>query len=586
MSLPKPSPLSPQALLLGLVAPICWWIFSATQVISSVGIPYDTEYTYLPMARQMIEDLPAFWHSQDLLQTAPGAPGAPAMMALLGADMANINAFNMVLGVLSILMLFDTVRRLAAPWAGGLTAWCFALSPALMYWSAYPMGEPYYIAFICLWLWLTACYCQAPAAQPRWRTWSQVALAGIALTLAVLTRATYMYWLGFASIAFALVGWWLARKHKPQASVWRRIAVTHLIALVLVGAYVVRNQHEFGVPAVAVGAGNALYLGSNPMFRGQEPVYFDVMWDNKLVTDGLSQLTVRGDALLTDKAKLMLKTLPANTVMSMYFDKAGSLLFGSRSHLKNYTYRAWRISLITLAITAFVLAWRRPFVLLVFGATLYQWAVHTPALYNQRYSATALDIGLTILAALGISQIAYRWPNSKIKWPALCALLLALISAGAVHQRYSSPSLPLLTTVPHTLAKVALPLELGYANLSANPWHGLSSSPSGQFQIEWDTDHLSIYGLYTLRLQIKQLQGECKRARILHRLKDGGTRSERINIQGMKQGQDFTWGLNGLGYEAQNSAGKLTLEFECTPGVFIQLGELAVYDATPSRNFN
>lgn len=112
--------------------------------------------------------------------------------------------------------------------------------PTLVVLSVWPMAEPPFLFLVALWLWSCTCCLDANAS----RTLSRAApvTAGLALGLATLTRATYMYWIPAALLVLCVVAcvprW---RKSLP----WQGLLAAHLIALACVGSYMALNAHTF-----------------------------------------------------------------------------------------------------------------------------------------------------------------------------------------------------------------------------------------------------------------------------------------------------------------------------------------------------
>lgn len=569
--------------IVGLVFPIAIWLFQAVLISTTEATPYDTEYTYLPIANSILQSSLAIWNDVDILKTAPGAA---VYMALAGAEISKIYALNFLLGLFSLVLIFNTGQKIGSVKIGIIGCWLYAISPTLAYWTVYPMGEPVYFFFIYLWIWACA-WTSALDSENKWTIATSIFIAGLALTCAILTRATYMLWLPLAMVIFGLFSTFSKKylNNLALAKIFKRYVIIHLIASICVGAYIFKNIEKFNFPSVAVGAGNALYLGSNPVFFGQEPVYFDVMWDNLGVTKGISPLTIEGDKILREKAESMLTQLPKLTIAEIYVNKAATLLFGSRTHLENYAQRAWRIVLIIMAAVGVAIYWRNPITLLIAGATTYQWLVHIPVLYNQRYSAGALDIGLMLLASIGIWKIWGAQLNRKNRIIFSITSIVIGVVLGAAHQRYSSPPLPNLALAPHQKKQTALPDELSFDGLTSNPFEKLSTSPSGKFGIYWKSSNFSLYSVYILRLGVQEIQGNCSRAWLTYVRPNGSSSTSKINIQGFRTGQDFTWGLNSIGFSSDNPKGDILLNFECSQNTQIKIDGFEIYDATPTNNY-
>ena len=71
----------------GLVVPMAIYAVRMLEVLVQTAIPFDSVYTYLPLARQVMEDASRAFSSPDAYKVAPGAV---VYMALAGADPVTI----------------------------------------------------------------------------------------------------------------------------------------------------------------------------------------------------------------------------------------------------------------------------------------------------------------------------------------------------------------------------------------------------------------------------------------------------------------------------------------------------------------
>jgi len=462
--------------LFGLLLPLMVFSVRAVAHIDFQHLPYDSEHTYLPLARRLLTDFSEIWHSSDILQAAPGIM---FYMALAGGDAADITALNLALAFLTIFMLFDMARRIAGNVAGAMAAWLFAVSPYMVEMSIRVMAEPPFLFLVALWLW--ACILCIEGQYQAWRAWAGIFLAGLALAAATLTRATWMYWLLAAPAFFALLAYLpmktrILRLQQWRKPAWQQLIYIHLIALVFTGSYMLRNAMEFGKPVIAAGAGAVLYFGSNPMTHGQEPPFFHMGHDSLFASGWVSHLTLEGDARLKTVALSVLANMPRTALFKLYTRKAVNFLFFSKSHLRQASgRRLWRIALVFLAVLGAWHARKHPATVLIGAATMYQWIVHIPVLYNPRYSFSALDIQLTLLAAIGIALLWQARHKKRFVFCNISAILLCM-AAGAWHQKYSNPVMPDMESVPHRMMNAALPQTIQFAGLDGNPFFALSAS--------------------------------------------------------------------------------------------------------------
>ena len=571
--------LSAPWMLWGLVLPLIVYAVRAISIVTQPDIPFDTLHTYLPLARQWMENASALMQNPESLKVAPGTV---VYMALAGADPTTIKASNLAISLAAITLVFDAARRIGGNLAGAAAAWLFVLPPMLLEAGMVLMGEPPFVFLVALWLWACA-YAVGPVPGPRaqrWQ-WGAVALGGLALGAATLTRATYMYWLPFAALAFFIASRVLPTGYRTATV---RIAAVHLIALALVGAYMARQEVVFGKPIIATGSGAALYFGSNPVLFGYEPPYFGLSHDQGTVTDDIPHLSLEGDRRLGTVARAMLQDIPVPRLLEMYVQKLGAVLFFSRAHLNGHAMneRGWRVILVLLAGLGLWGGRRHPMVWLLAGAAAYQAAIHTLVLYNPRYSVSALDLLLVGLAAQGVALLWRPRPLRAAVLAGSIAVLAAAIAVGAYHRKNSRPLMPDLRLAPHSIR-----LQQAEANTittqgwDQDPFSANARMVSGKASLEWVPSQFHMGYSSILRLAMPQFEGKCQRLWIHYKPPSGGTRSILVRLRGLRSGQDITWGTAPL--LPADPAGRLVMEFECKPGTRMQLGELGLYDASFGR---
>ena len=558
--------------LWGLILPLIVYAARALLVLLDPHVSYDTEYTYLPLARKLIANAGSVFSSVDALRTAPGTY---VYMALAGADIPSIKMWNLVGALSVVVMLFDTARRTAGPVAGAIAAWLLALSPLLIELSVYPMVEPPSLFLLTLWIWATAW------AIDSKRPIFPILLAGLALSAATLTRATTMYWIPAIALLCAMA--YFVPRLKAMHVPWARIATIHLIALLCVGAYIARNAVEFGKPAIATGSGAALYFGNLQLSHGQEPPFVGLQHDEWSVLHGApSHLSIEGDQRLNEAVRTIVGSTSLQDLASFYVRKAGTILFFSKSHLKNYSDRLWRILLIGLAVAGLWMGRSKPMVKFTGLLLLYMVAVHIPVLYNPRYSIVALDIELTLLAGIGVGL---AWQHMQ-RWRVIAVLaftVLAAAIAGAAHQRYSSAYMADFNATPLPLKLMANPNDLHTKGFSGDPFEQLVGFTDEVGKIEWDTQFPEADGFTLLHLKINELHGECTKAWMGYTNAAGVQRHMYMHIQSLKNGQDFTRGL--LHIFSPGTGAKLTLAFQCSPGTQVRFGSMGLYTGSSGLHY-
>jgi len=252
-------------------------------------------------------------------------------------------------------------------------------------------------------------------------------------------RPAAMY---FAPLALAVLAW------KRQ---WR-LAALHGVACAVVGLWILRNALVFGFPAVAAGAGGALYFGVNPLLDGFDPPYYGMQFDSGIAQDSLNHLSIHGDRTLRAIGTLELLDTPLSIVIPMFAHKALAFVFVSATAdtWNNLPWvRAWRIAAVVFALIGVAVQRRNAVVALLGGLIAYMVVVHIPLLYSHRYSVGAIDFPLALLAALGIAETLRSAGRTAA---ALVACALAL-GAGLV-QANSLRGSPMPERVPTEAAWV------------------------------------------------------------------------------------------------------------------------------------
>ncbi len=580
-AMPHGAPITGACVFWGLVVPMVIYAVRMAEVLVQTAIPFDSVYTYLPLARQVIEDASRAFASPDAYKVAPGAV---VYMALAGADPVAIKMANLAISMTALALTFDAARRIGGRVAAVAAGWLYVLPHMLVEAGATLLGESPFVFLVALWLWASSCAAQ-DRTGPRARAWhaGAVVFAGLALAAATLTRATYMYWLPFAAVVFFAAAWRLRAPHRGAAL---RIAAIHLIAVALVGAYIVRQNDTFGRPMVATGSGAALYFGSNPVVSGYEPPFFGLAHDEGTVVGGMGHLSLEGDKRLMAVAKTMLRDLPTGELLKMYVRKLGAVLFFSRAHLDRHVLndRAWRVALVLLALLGLWGARRHPMGWMVSGAAAYQCAVHVPVLYNPRYSISALDVLFVLLAAQGV---AWAWSRRRrgAVLAGTAAAIVAGIAIGVQHQRHSSALLPDFRLIPPQQMAVAEPGQLHAEGWDGDPFQGPARMTSGSATVEWDAGKpLPQDMIFLVHLGMPRFEGKCSYVWLIQYGPGNASRSTRIRLDGLQQGQDINWGMHPI---LLPDSGRRQIEwrFECDPGTLMQFDGMGIYMVSPGRHY-
>jgi hypothetical protein len=386
--------------------------------LASTSQDWDALHLYQPLARGLLARGPAYFADPESVM-AP--PFAYAWHALFGASLDAVRRANLVLSVLTLLLLFRSAWLMHSLLAGVVAAFIYALCPLLKEFLVAPVTEGPFIFLCACWFWAM---CEWFRGGPR----AFIAVAGVALTLAVLTRAALVYWIVLAIAAFAV----LALRRQDEARRRARGAlVAHAIAAIAPAAFTAKNAAVFGMAFIATGAGNALYQGNHPVTRGYDGPFMNMVVDLMLITREPYHLTVESEKRLMTVAKRMIRDSDPVALAKLHAEKLGAFVFVTNAYPYAPQLRAARVALLLLAALGLVAArdaWMR-WLLAAFLA--YQVASYIPVLYTHRYSVP-IDPWLMIAAAAGVAAVLQR------RRPLEIVAAGAIVLAGAALGRYSA----------------------------------------------------------------------------------------------------------------------------------------------------
>jgi hypothetical protein len=374
--------------------------------------PYDFDaiHTYLPMAKQLLADGPKFFLTERGISVPPFSVVFPA---LFGAEIGIQRQVNMGLSVLIIGLMFRTGYLLHSITAGVLMAAAYGLSPHFWPYMSTASVEAIYMFLLVATFWSFA---------EGWRgaRWGYV-VGGVLLGLATLTRATVLYFLPLVIVG----AWWRSRRSEQQQSFWRGLRNAHAIALAIVAPLIAKNMLLWGVSAVSTGAGIALLSGHHPLTYGFESNYFNLNSDHGLAaSEGMTHLDVRANASFAAMANFIIADLPAKVLLKMYALKTSAILFATnREWLMPVTeLRGWRVALLGAATLSLFAVRRVPLLGYVWLFFAFQVALHLPVLYAHRYSVSAVDLPLAVLAGTGVAFALFnmRWWVTPLAAASVC----------------------------------------------------------------------------------------------------------------------------------------------------------------------
>jgi len=527
--------------------------------LAKYPIGFDGTHTYLPMARRVLDEGFAFLANAESLRTAPLAFLWPA---LLGADGTAVRWANLALFCATIAMAALAVRAQVSLRAGLVAALLLAISPTLQPFIIDVATEAPYIFFVGAWILAVS------------RGW--VIAGAVALAAATLTRPAAMYFAPAMAVVFFLL-----RE--------RRLAAMHLAATAIVALWILRNAVVFGFPAVATGAGTALFLGVNPLVDGFDPTYYGLIYDEGAAAQMPDHLSIAADRLLAGIALTEVRDTPWPILAQMAAHKALAFVFvtaADNSGPPVGLLRGWRVALVVFALGAIFLRRRSPFVIALAAMCAYMVAVYTPVLYHFRYSVGALDLPLTVLAAIGVAD-AFAAPRRAALALAATILLVGGAVLQAANPRHRSPSLeriPYATVwsrLPGTIAEVRVENgeRVGPATFALEP-HGAIEFPVR------DAPRFHPWDVFMVQLELGFAPAaharDCDAVAIRYRKPDGAYEPGRVRrVTIPPDGRMHGFVVGAAAPLAINHEGVMRLEFDCAFPATVELGKIAI--AAPRR---
>ena len=324
--------------------------------------------------------------------------------AALGANILTIKLANVVLYCLVVLFVFDIVRTAHSLVSAIFSILALSFSPLLLPLIPTVLSEPPNLFFTTVWMWTVT----RLLANPQINN-SVIWVGGLALSIALLFRMTYIYFL-YALLLLAFIAFFCGVKHHQQLI--KKILLMHGLAFMVIFAIMLTNYSLHGFFGVATGGiGNALYYGNHILTGGYEHPQLGMNYDEGIITQGVELFSIKGDALLKDAAMVMISNYSLTELIMLYGDKLASFMFLAdltdpkfNSSITPMT-RMLRFVEVMLAIVGLYCIHHRLIGLFFLACIVYQAVAHTPLLYVHRYSICSIEIPLIILSAIGLSGL-------------------------------------------------------------------------------------------------------------------------------------------------------------------------------------
>ena len=451
---------------------------------------FDAVHLYLPAARELLAQGPAFFLQERSIHSPPLAYAWPM---LVGASVERFELANAVLSGIVLLLVFRCAQLMHSRIAGVAAALLFATNPLMPPFFAAPVTEAPFIFWCAAWLW----------GMCEWirdrRAWA-LALAAVGICCAALTRAPMFYGMVLLFVLTTAIAWRVRARPGPRA-VAMPMAVAFGLALLPPLAFIAKNLVVFGFPFYATGAGNQLYLGNNPLTGGYDPTYLGLIFDVGAIARDMSPLTLEAERLLRGAARVIFADKDAAFFASLHAKKLLAFVFVTNAEPGALALRTWRIALMVLGGLGLAAIADRRLRWALAGMFLFLVAIHVPVHYTHRFSVSSMDLWLVVAAGVGLaSLVEASWPR---RWVAL-GLVAAGIAAGFL--AYDKGGRPMADVF------AAGRLEVW----ESGPLRGAGASEVAVENTKWFRG----FNQHVLVLEVSA--GSCKRLRVSYRPRGGG----------------------------------------------------------------
>lgn len=514
---------------------------------------FDAIHLYQPLARGLLSDGASYFTEEASVQ-AP--PFSYAYQAMFGASLPAVRWANLLLSGLTLCLLFRCGWLLHSRLAGLAAAMLFAACPLLKEFIVAPLTEGPFIFLCAGWFW----------AMCEWFSGGRrafIGIAGVALALAVLTRASLLYWIVIALVGFA----WPAFRNQGEPRRRARGALAaHLIALVPPAIFTAKNLAVFGIGFIATGAGNALYQGNHPVTHGYDGYYLGLIPDIGQITRVPYHLGIESEKRLMTVARGLIGDSDPVSLAELHANKLAAFLFVTKAHGSAPNLRYWRIALLILAAVGF-LGIRDPWMRWLLGGILaYQVVSYVPVLYTHRYSV-AIDPWLMMASGVGVATLASRRRAREI------VAVAGTIAIGVVAGRYF-------------VHRMDPPEPDIYAGARMLVWQG------GPVRITFESDHPVIQipmrnaplfhpwnpNVLLLEAALVPAVGDtaCGEIRLTYRRDDGGSTDDPLVRKLVADGRMHRHQFGTIALRL-NAEGTLRMQVECAKGGSLEIGRIALY---------
>lgn len=404
-----------------LPAIIVIYLTRAFRYLKSPFYSPDAENYYLPYAKKFLSMGLPFIFQKDSLKLSIGTYVWPA---ILGAESSIIRYTNLSLGVLMIILIYDTGRQLHSKTAGIISSFLFAMSPIIIFWIPSLLSESPFIFFSLLFIWSMIKSAKGSKGC--------LLLSAFALTSSIFIRPVWLY----PSLLFfpVFVMLFIFIKNQERRKVLARSIIILTLGLLLPLSFIMRNQIQYRAPILATSSGTALFYGTNPFTGGYEPpiinLHYGVGFYKSSKIESLD--FIDSDKNLTSVAKSHLTQM--NLMDFFHWALKKFSWFNFLTPLEASPKVSFiRILEFSLSLLGFLWAMReKKHLLTILGCAYILQAGQTiPALYNIRYSAGNLEPLLILLTPIGLAALLDSYKKNLTTFLAYSFLACAIFATGA-----------------------------------------------------------------------------------------------------------------------------------------------------------
>ncbi len=374
--------------------PIYWFIIFILVLIEAYqlsltyhpsNIPWDTKYSYLPAAQHFLEQGISFFTTEESLRYPP----LTYLYYVPFLDhLEVVRILNNLLAVSSLWFVYQIIRQFSTPWHATMGLLIYVTIPNLSNHWGQLLTEPTFLFLTLVWLWATIKAIMSGKTR-------YLVLAIVALILATMTRAIYIYFLYF--IVFSGCLWLLWGSTLPHRSAVKKLLIICLGTLIFLWLFMLKNWILFGTFSISNGMSAALYQGLHPFLGGIAPPVYGNDYDiNAISFDHLS-LAAEKRNMMASKIIISERSLGEHIIF--FLNKFYLIFLDYQTPISRY----WRLGLLPFFV--YGLWYARPkkqqtlesFIFFFMGMLLiYQFAILLPILILERYTVVGTTIPLVI----------------------------------------------------------------------------------------------------------------------------------------------------------------------------------------------